>query len=108
MSVSRKLIEVRPSDIHGQGLFAVESIPGNTLVLVYDGYVVRDIEATALDCFMVDGKVERTTNEMRWLNHSDTPNAIFVGVDIYAQRDIGAGEEVTVSYTNLSRLTNNA
>ncbi len=37
-------------------------------------------------------------NEMRFLNHSGQPNAEFYDTDLYALRNIAAGEEITFDY----------
>ena len=103
MSRSSASVDVRPSLIHGVGLFAVAPIHAGELILEWDGVVVPDIEASARDCFMVDGRVERVANDMRWLNHSDVPSAEFRGVDLFAARAIAAGEEITIRYSNLTR-----
>ena len=38
-------------------------------------------------------------NLLRWLNHSDTPNAAFDGFDLYALIDIAVGEEIVFDYS---------
>jgi hypothetical protein len=37
-------------------------------------------------------------NLLRWLNHSDDPNAEFDGFDLYARRAIAVDEEITFDY----------
>nr|WP_242470281.1 SET domain-containing protein [Allochromatium vinosum] len=35
---------------------------------------------------------------LRWLNHSDDPNAEFDGFELYARRTIAVGSEITIDY----------
>ncbi len=37
-------------------------------------------------------------NELRFLNHAARPNGEMDGLDLYAIRDIRAGEEITIDY----------
>ncbi len=37
-------------------------------------------------------------NLLRWLNHSDDPNAELDGFDLYARRAIAVDEEITFDY----------
>lgn len=37
-------------------------------------------------------------NELRFLNHAKQPNGEMDGLDLYAIRDINAGEEITINY----------
>jgi len=37
-------------------------------------------------------------NELRFMNHSDQPNAELDGLDCYALTDIQAGTEITIDY----------
>lgn len=37
-------------------------------------------------------------NELRFMNHSRQPNGEMDGLDLYARRDIRAGEEITIDY----------
>jgi SET domain-containing protein len=39
-------------------------------------------------------------NELRYLNHSETPNAGFWGRRLYAIRAIDPGDEITFDYTD--------
>ena len=38
------------------------------------------------------------TNDLRFLNHSKTPNAELDGQDLYALQDIDTDEEITIDY----------
>jgi len=37
-------------------------------------------------------------NELRFLNHAAQPNGEMDGLDLYANRKIKAGEEITINY----------
>lgn len=106
-------LRVGPSAIDGQGVFAVEAIParrkigeirgeaisvgearrrlrGQARIMVVEVSAARAIDAS------------RSTDPLRYTNHSCRPNAtlrIRQGrVEIYALRDIAAGDELTVHY----------
>lgn len=101
--VPRCSTTVRPSSIHGQGLFAEHPIPADTLIGVYDGPRVTDeaddgdhvlwIEDDAGQWFGIDGR-----NAMRYVNHSKSPNAVFYDAELWSIRDIAPGEEITHDY----------
>ena len=40
----------------------------------------------------------RGRNALRYLNHSERPNAEFDGFELYARRRIRADEEITIDY----------
>lgn len=98
---ARKLprIAVQRSAIHGRGLFAEEPIPRNTLIGRYEGPRTQRDGAYVLwvedgdELYGVAGK-----NELRFVNHSKNPNAIFDGVELWSTRSIRAGEEITFHY----------
>jgi hypothetical protein len=46
----------------------------------------------------------RGTNLLRWLNHSEEPNAELHGFDLYARRPIAADEEITIDYSRSERV----
>ncbi len=96
-----ELAYVDDSPIHGLGLFAREPIPFDTWIGSYEG------PATQKDGMHVlwtwNDEAERWEgingkNEMRFLNHDSDPNADWWGTDLYAIRDIAAGEEITFDY----------
>lgn len=95
------LVEARPSPVHGTGVFACVDIPGETLVGVYTGdptetdgtYVLWVEDDEGGSWHGIDG-----TGVLRFLNHSRTPNVEFDGPELYALRDIGAGEELRFDY----------
>ncbi len=99
MSV-KKLVEVRESGIHGKGVFAKAHIQEGEYIGFYSGkpakrngtYVlwVSDEEGNE---FGVNG-----TSKLKYLNHSHKPNAGFDMQELYAERDIYPGEEITFHY----------
>lgn len=112
---------VRPSRVHGRGVFACEPIRGGTRLMEYAGERISHEEAavrydddsmahhhtflfTLDDQTCIDGR--RCGNESRYLNHSCAPNCEAVeeegGIVFIALRDIAAGEELTFDY-NLER-----
>jgi len=93
-------VEVKDSAIHGRGLFATRLFETGELVGTYEGppaakngtYVLW-IEDHDGSYYGVQGK-----NELRFLNHSSTPNADFDDELLYAVRDIKVGDEICFHY----------
>jgi uncharacterized protein len=90
----------KKSEIHGYGLFARKKINKGDYMGEYDGPTVRKngmhvlwVEDDGDEWIGRDGK-----NLLRYLNHSQKPQAEFVGFKLYALRDIGADEEITIDY----------
>ncbi len=91
-----------PSSIHGTGLFARREIPAGSYIGTYWGpeakrngpYVLWVSEDADEEHWI--GRSGR--NLLRYLNHSADCNAEFDGFDLYALRDIRAGEEITFYY----------
>lgn len=78
-----KGVEVKPSEIHGQGLFATQ-----------------DYAAGAVICKTVRG--EKRTLAGRYSNHSPIPNAVAANTNddwaFVALHDIAVGDEITTDY----------
>jgi len=95
------LVYVDRSPIHGRGLFARQPIAKDEYLGSYEGRTTRRNGMHVLwvwseqdECWQgIDG-----ANEMRFLNHSDQPNADWWGTDLYALRAIAQGEEITFDY----------
>ena len=91
---------VRPSAIHGKGLFSLEPIAKGTLIGRFSGPAARRNGTHVLwyqdddDCW----RGIRVTNKLRYVNHSPHPNAKAWGDELYAARRIRAGEEITWHY----------
>lgn len=109
---------VKPSSIHGNGVFAVEAIPIRTPVWCFTPGFDLDLDPSLLEAQpphfrermlhygYLDPRLKRyilCCDDARFINHSDAPNlavdysADRYGLD-YAARDIEAGEELTIDY----------
>ena len=94
-------VVVKDSPIHGRGVFARQDIPAFSYIGRYEGQMTDEDGMHVLwlydedrdDWVGVDGE-----NEMRFLNHSEDPNAEWSDLDLYATRWISAGEEITFDY----------
>jgi SET domain-containing protein len=105
--------EVKPSAIHGRGLFTKEAIPARRKIGEFAGERIRLREARRRarerkiiaiiefeDGWALDGSVGG--NGFRYMNHSCTPNTYMRlangRCEFYSLRAIRAGEELTCSY----------
>ena len=106
-------LQVRPSPIDGQGVFAAEPIMRWRKIGEIRGESISVVEARIRATrhervMMVEISPERaidfsrSSDPMRYTNHSCAPNArldIRQGrVEFYALRDIAPGDEITVDY----------
>ncbi|MGH6646230.1 SET domain-containing protein [Aquabacterium sp.] len=110
-------VEVRPSTIDGQGVFALEAIAARRKIGEIRGEAVSTAEAfkraraaekSTGRVFMVAVSHARsvdathTTDPLRFANHSCAPNMVLKvqqgRVAFHALRDIAVGEELTVAY----------
>lgn len=105
---------VKPSGIHGMGLFALDEIPWGTKIIEYQGELISDEVAEAriedgADCIfeLADGhNIDGASNgnEARYINHSrDNPNCFVLRDDgriwiVAGIEGIAAGEELTFDY----------
>lgn len=110
---------VRPSSLHGKGVFAARDIPAETCILEYKGRRITAEEADELPSYDADdpnhtfffslssGKIidgGQNGNAARWINHSCAPNCeareneAGTRLWIYSLRDIAAGEELFFDY----------
>ena len=98
------LCYVAKSGIHGLGLFARKDIAMNTWIGHYDGVETLENDTYVLwveadEGQGVDGWIGYDgQNELRYMNHASDPNGQMDGLDLYAARDIKAGEEITIHY----------
>ena len=94
------LVCVRPSGIHGHGLFAAQKLQTGQWIGHYRGLVVEEDGMHVL--WIEDNDARwlgyRGLSSMRFLNHSDTPNAEMRGLDCYALKEIPPGREITIDY----------
>jgi uncharacterized protein len=101
--------EVRPSPIHGRGLFAREAIAAGEIVAIKGGRIFTRAQWADLepelgpahielsDEFVIGpGTREEREGSMLYTNHSCEPNIALQGQIVFvAMRDIAAGEELT-------------
>jgi len=114
---SSRRIQMRRSDVHGNGVFAVQDLAEGETLIEYKGEVISWKEALRRhphdptqpnhtfyfhidDGRVIDGNVKG--NDARWINHSCEPNCEADEVDgrvyIKALRNIAAGEELNYDY----------
>lgn len=107
-----QLWELKPSAIHGTGVFARADIPAETRIIEYVGERVDKEESErrrkasnffifiVTDDFDIDGLVD--WNPARFINHCCAPNCEAREEDehiwVYALREIKAGEELSFNY----------
>ena len=105
-------LTVGPSGFSGRGLFAGGDIPARAKIGEYEGKRIGLAEArrrakgraivaiVELERFALDAKGMR--RGFRYINHSCDPNTFFRctpdRAEVYARRDIRAGEELTCDY----------
>jgi hypothetical protein len=90
-----------PSPIHGCGCFARTGFAAGAFIGTYEGPEVQENGTYVLWVYDAEGEVlsaRSGRNLLRWINHSDDPNAEFDRFDLYARRAIAAGEEITIDY----------
>jgi SET domain-containing protein len=100
-------LEVRPSPIHGMGIFTLANIQEGEIIIVWGGtlFAPEDIQAgkalehsyCAIDEDVFLGHTpEQGTSVDDYINHSCDPNVWMLDeITLAAKRDINAGEEVT-------------
>ncbi len=103
IALTRPSYHVRPSTIHGLGLFAAAFIPADTHIGDYEGpIVIREeddgdhvlwVHPNDGPSYGIEGR-----NALRYVNHAATPNAVFYDHQLFALRDILPGEEITHHY----------
>ena len=106
-------VEARASAIDGRGAFAEEPIPARRKIGEIRGEPISVREARrrarALARIMIVEVSEKraidasqSADALRFTNHSCAPNAVLRirqgRVELYAMRDIGVDEEITVDY----------
>jgi hypothetical protein len=93
------LVESAASPIHGTGCFARVAIEAGTFIGTFTGPRAGVDGPHVL--WADDGERwigRRGTSVLRYLNHSDVPNAAFEGFDLFATAPIAAGQEITINY----------
>jgi hypothetical protein len=105
--VSPKL-EGREAGSKGQGLFAIEHIPADELLVVWAGFLVSSDKRELLTdrqislSIMVEENLDYLPFEEEvgdWVNHSCDPNSWLVGqISLFSRREIEPGEEICFDY----------
>jgi len=113
-------VMIKPSPLHGIGVFAIRDIPKGTRDLFSQGVgewiklTIAEVEALPKhsrdlvenhclfdeDHYYVPDYGFKLVDLVVYLNHSDTPNVISINEGEYfeATRDIAAGEELLLDY----------
>ena len=106
-------VAVGPSAIDGHGAFAAEAIPAGRKIGEIRGESIDVREARERACSLARIMIvvvserravdaSRSSDPLRFTNHSCAPNAVLRlrqgRIEIYAIRDVAAGEELTVDY----------
>jgi len=106
-------VDVGPSAIDGQGAFAAEAIPARRKIGEVRGESIsvheawqraRDRERIMIVEVSARRAVDasRSSDPLRFTNHSCAPNAVLRirqgRIEIFAMRDVAAGEELTIDY----------
>lgn len=93
-------VVVGESPIHGRGLFAARVIEAGERIGTYSGP-----RSSAIDTYVLWVEDEQGNeygiegrNDLRFVNHSAEPNAVFEGLELHALRRIEPGEEITHHY----------
>lgn len=94
------LVYVGESAIHGRGLFAAEAIEADALIGEFEGPRTKRDGPHVLWVIEDDGSEYgvRGANELRFVNHSSEPNAVFWGAELWSLRAIAKDEEITFDY----------
>jgi histone-lysine N-methyltransferase SETD1 len=122
LKARKKMVRFARSSIHGWGLFALEKIPADEMVIEYVGEIIRSNTADEREhryeamgigssyLFRLDGEsvidATKRGGVARFINHCCDPNCyakvIVIGslkkIVIYSKRDIHANEEITYDY----------
>lgn len=103
MNIQKPLerVYVDESSIHGKGLFAKTHIVAGEVIGVASG------EATDQDgpyvLWINDEIGLHVQCDMRFINHSDEPNACYYdNLEVCALKDIAPGEEITHNYEGIA------
>lgn len=96
-----KLFYVQDSPIHGKGLYAQQTIPAGSYLGTYEGpnstendmYVLWVEDENSGEWIGRDGK-----NNLRYLNHSNSPCAEFDDFHLYSTKRIKVDQEITIHY----------
>jgi len=96
----RDRVVARRSPVHGKGVFARQRIRSGQYIGTFEGrettrdgtYVLWLVEDDGTEVG-IEGR-----NDLRFLNHSRSPNAELRELDLYAIRNIQPGMEIYIDY----------
>lgn len=106
---------VRPSGVHGTGLFAAEPIPEGEVIAIRGGHIVPKAVALEIDTrlggyshpltdewFLAPLDESEIDDVVIFFNHGCTPNIAPQGQVVFAAtRDIAVGEEILCDYVTI-------
>ena len=95
------MFEVKESPLHGRGLFATQFIPEGTVIgWLKTKKAKKKHDLNGPYILWVSGKKPvRVTCDLRFINHSNEPNAAyFDDLSVMSLRDIKPGEEIVHNY----------
>lgn len=100
MQGEEKKIEIQASPIHGKGVYALCRFRRGSYIGTFHGVQTRKDGIFVLWITDEEGVQIgiRGKTELRFLNHDSDPNAEFVGLDLYAVRNIQPGREIIIDY----------
>ena len=99
MSMTESLFYIDDSPIHGKGLFARKYIGAGEIIGVLD--VVPTTTDGEHVLWVDDDNGFHVKCDLRFINHSDEPNAAYYDtLEVWALTDIAPGEEITHDYTD--------
>lgn len=102
-------LEIRPSPIHGLGVFATKNLPDHRRLGEYTGvrYSLADFKAKygsdTRHCYIARRAnyilcSKESRNFITYINESNEPNVYLNRRRLYASRPIAAGEELLLQY----------
>ncbi len=91
---------MKPSPVHGRGVFASAAFRRGDYIAAARGTRTETDSRHTLWVLEDEGSYRgvEVQNQLRFLNHSPSPNADFWGAELYAIRAIRPDEEVTFDY----------
>lgn len=93
------MVEVRNSPIHGRGLFATTFIPEDTVLGILQTVPADPEKLDGPYVLWVDGDPVEVACDLRYINHSEAPNAVYYDdLTVVTLRDVLPGEEIVHDY----------
>jgi SET domain-containing protein len=98
MEQMHKKIIVKKSTIHGFGLFSTSIIKKGERIGVFEGVEVKENDEHVLWIYKKKWIGYKIINDLKYVNHSKTPNSEVHGLTLYALKNIECGHEITIDY----------